>query len=47
MLFLHDCPLISDVDDMKMTVQDLVFPRLVLELSAKEPLKRLIEQVSD
>ena len=46
-LFLHDRPLVSQVDDMKMTIQDLVFPRLVLKLSAKEPLKRLTERVSD
>ncbi len=47
MLFLHNCSLISDVDDMKMAVHDLAFSRLVFELSAKESLKRLVEQVSD
>lgn len=47
MFFLHDCPSISDIDNMKMTAQGLAFPRLTLELSAKEPLKGLVEQVSD
>ena len=41
MLFLHDSPLVGDIDDVKMTVQNLLFPRLVLELSAKKSLKRL------
>ena len=41
MLFFHDCPLIGDIDDVKMTVQNFLFPRLVLELSAKKPFKRL------
>ena len=39
-LFLHDYPFIGDIDDMRMTVYYLTFLRLVLELSAKEPLKR-------
>ena len=36
MLFLHDGPLIGDIDDMKMTVQNLLFSRLVLEIEREE-----------
>ena len=41
MLFFHDGPLVVDIDDVKMTVQDFLFPRLVLELSAKKTFKWL------
>ena len=41
MVFFHDGPLVVDIDDVKMTVQDLLFPRFVLELSAKKTFKWL------
>lgn len=39
--FFNDGPLVGDINDVKMTVQDFLFPRLVFELSAKKTFKRL------
>lgn len=45
MLFSHNFLWIVPVDDVKLTIKDLLLTRLVLDKGAKESLKRLVEKV--
>ena len=47
MLLFHNSPLVMDVDNVKTTINYLGLARLVLKLSTKEALERLVEQVSN
>lgn len=45
MLFLYYSSSVIDIDYVKLTIMDLSFSRLVLELGAKETFKRLIKRL--